>query len=266
MKFPLPVLKKLVSDALAIATPLSGNEKTGKIAATHVGTDRTCQDCALKDPDPVTGKSPCYYRSGFRTAPLDARMNTAAKAQKASVVRIAKAEARLIDRLLTGKKRDGSNRVTNRPLRLHVGGDTPTNEAAVIVAAAARRYSERVQAPSYTYTHSWRTVRRSAWKGVSVLASIESTLDGLKALKRGYAPAVVVERFDGPKAFERDGVRWIPCPAQTKDDISCDDCRLCMNADALRDRNSGIAFSAHGTGAKAARAVVASACADKVIR
>ena len=102
----------------------------------------------MKDPDPVTGKIPCYYRSGFRTAPLDARMNAAAKAQKASVTRIAKAEARLIDRLLTGKKRDGSNRVTGRPLRLHVGGDTPTTEAAVIVAAAARRYSERVQAPS----------------------------------------------------------------------------------------------------------------------
>jgi hypothetical protein len=255
----LPVLKKFISDALAIATPLSGNEKTGKIAATHVGTDRTCQTCKLKDPDPVTGKIPCYYRSGFRTAPLDARMNEAARVQKASLVRIAKAEARLIDRLLTGKKRDGSNRVTGRPLRIHVGGDTPTKEAAVIVAAAARRFTERVQAPAYTYTHSWRTVPRKAWSGVSVLASIESTADGRKALKRGYAPAVVVERFDGPKAFERDGVRWIPCPAQTRADVSCDSCRLCMNADALRDRGTGIAFAAHGNNTKATQAIVRAA-------
>jgi hypothetical protein len=255
----LPVLKKFISDALAIATPLSGNEKTGKIAATHVGTDRTCQACKLKDPDPVTGKIPCYYRSGFRTAPLDARMNEAARVQKASVVRIAKAEARLIDRLLTGKKRDGSNRVTGRPLRIHVGGDTPTKEAAVIVAAAARRFTERVQAPAYTYTHSWRDVPRSAWEGVSVLASIESTADGRKALKRGYAPAVIVERFNGSKAFELDGVRWIPCPAQTRDDVSCDSCRLCMNADALRDRGTGIAFAAHGNNTKATQAIVRAA-------
>lgn len=256
----LPTLQKiLVSDALAIATPLSGNKKIGKIAATHVGTDRTCHDCALKT-------AGCYYRTGFRTALLDARLNAAARAQKASVTRIAKAESRLIDGLLRGKKRDGSNRVTGRPLRLHVGGDTPTNEAAVIVAAAARRYSTRVQAPAYTYTHAWRTVRRSSWRGVSVLGSIESTRDGLEVLQHGYAPAVVVERFDDSKAFLRDGVRWIPCPAQTQDAVSCDDCRLCMRANALRDRNSGIAFLAHGVGAKAARAVVANACADKLIR
>lgn len=228
----------LVSDALVIATSLSGNEKTGPIAATHVGTDRTCHSCPMKETDA------CYYRTGFRTRGLDARMNEAAKKQKASVVRIARAEARAIDGLLT------SGRVTNRPLRIHVGGDTPTNEAAVIVSAAARRYQERINAPAYTYTHSWRKVDRASWQGVSVLASIEDTRDGLEALERGYAPAVVVPQFDGDRAFVRDGVRWIPCPAQTRDNVSCADCKLCMNADALRDRGAGIAFEAHGTGKK----------------
>jgi hypothetical protein len=239
-------LKVLVSSALAIATPLSGNEKTGKIAATHVGTDRTCHSCPLKE-------AGCYYRTGFRTRPLDARMNEAARVQKASLTRIARAEARAIDGLLT------SGRVQDRPLRIHVGGDTPTAEGARIIAAAARRFSERVKGPAYTYTHSWRTVPRSAWKGVSVLASIESTADGRRAIRRGYAPAVVVERFEGPKAFERDGIKWIPCPAQTRDDVSCDSCRLCMDADALRDRGAGIAFAAHGTATKAAKAIVRAA-------
>lgn len=251
----LPVLRKLVSSALAIATDSSGNEKTGKIAATHVGTDRTCHDCSLKDPDPITGKIPCYYRSGYRTAPIDARLNAAAKEQKASLVRIAKAEARAIDGLLT------SGRVKGRPIRLHVGGDTPTNEAAVIVAAAARRYSERVEAPAYTYTHSWRKVARESWQGVSVLASIEDTRIGREALSRGYAPAVVVDKFEGDRAFERDGVTWIPCPAQTRDDVTCDSCRLCMRADALHKRGAGIAFEAHGNGKKAAASAVRAACA-----
>jgi hypothetical protein len=241
----------LISDALVIATPLSGNEKTGPIAATHVGTDRTCHSCPMKE----TGE--CYYRTGFRTRGLDARMNEAAKKQKASVVRIAKAEARAIDGLLT------SGRVTGRPLRIHIGGDTPTNEAAIIVSAAARRYQERIEAPAYTYTHSWRQVDRASWQGVSVLASIENTADGREALERGYAPAVVVPQFEGDRAFVQDGIRWIPCPAQTKDDVSCADCKLCMNADALRDRGAGIAFEAHGTGKKKLSTRLQTGCASK---
>lgn len=244
----LPVLQKLVSDALAIATPKSGNQKTGEVAATYVGTDRMCVDCDLKDTDA------CYHRTGYYTRPIDARLNEAAREQKASVERIARAEARAIDGLLT------SGRVKGRPIRLHVGGDTPTNEAAVIVAAAARRYSERVDAPAYTYTHAWRRVSRTSWEGVSVLASIEDTRDGREAIERGYAPAVIVAKFDGDRAFQRDGVTWIPCPSQTRD-VLCIDCGLCMNADALHKRGAGIAFEAHGTKAKNARVAVAAACA-----
>lgn len=247
----LPVLKKLVSDALAIATPKSGNTKTGAIAATYAPTDRTCVDCPLKE-------SGCYHRTGYYTRPIDARLNDAAKEQKASIVRIATAEARAIDGLLT------SGRVKNRPLRIHVGGDCPTDEAAEIVSAAARRFSERVEAPAYTYTHAWRRVERESWEGVSVLASIEDTRDGRAALARGYAPAVVVDKFDGEKAFERDGVTWIPCPSQTRD-VSCVDCGLCMNADALHRRNAGIAFEAHGSATKKARAAIQAACAERPV-
>ena len=245
----LPVLKKFVSDALAIAAPKSGNQKTGAIAATYAPTDRTCVDCPLKE-------NGCYHRTGYYTRPIDTRLNDAAKEQKASIVRIATAEARAIDGLLT------SGRVKTRPLRIHVGGDCPTDEAAEIVSAAARRFSERVEAPAYTYTHAWRRVERESWEGVSVLASIETTLDGQAALTRGYAPAVVVDKFEGEKAFERDGVTWIPCPSQTRD-VSCVDCGLCMNADSLHKRGAGIAFEAHGSATKKARAAIQAACAER---
>ena len=247
----LPVIRKLVSDALAIATPKSGNQKTGAIAATYAPTERTCVDCPLKE-------NGCYHRTGYYTRPIDQRLNSAASTQKASIARIATAEARAIDGLLT------SGRVQGRPLRIHVGGDCPTDEAAVIVSAAARRFTERVQGPAYTYTHAWRRVERESWEGVSVLASIENTADGKEALARGYAPAVVVAKFDGDRAFERNGVTWIPCPSQTRD-VSCVDCGLCMQADKLRDRNSGIAFEAHGTGAKKARAAIQAACAERPV-
>jgi hypothetical protein len=244
MKLPL------ISAALALAVAKSGNEKTGPIATTAVGTCRSCVDCSHK------GTGSCYFESGFRTRALNERLNAAVVKQKASIERIATAEARAIDGLLTGKKRDGSNRVTGRPLRIHVGGDAPTPEAARIIAAAARRFTERVNAPSYGYTHAWRRVPRSAWKGVSILASVETLADARKALRRGYAPAIIVARFEGSKASEFEGIRLIPCPAQTRDDVTCNDCRLCMDADKLVKLNAAIAFEAHGTGAKRTRNIL----------
>lgn len=241
----LPVLKNLVSSALALAVPKSGNEKTGAIAATYTGSGRTCVDC------PVKSTGACYYESGFRTRSLNARLNEAAKEQKASIIRIARAEARAIDGLLT------SGRVTGRALRIHVGGDCPTEEAATIVSAAARRFVERVKAPAYTYTHAWRRVSRKAWKGVSVLASVETLKDAKKALRRGYAPALIVERHDGDRATVVDGVRLIPCPAQTRDDVTCNQCRLCMQADKLHSMRAAVTFAAHGTGAKKTREILA---------
>jgi hypothetical protein len=181
---------------------------------------------------------------------LNARLNSAARTQKASTLRIAKAEARAIDGLLT------SGRVKHRPLRIHVGGDAPTAEAAALIAGAARRFSERVEAPAYTYTHAWRDVPRKAWEGVSVLASVESVKDAKRALKRGYAPAIIVDHFEGDRASTVDGIRLIPCPAQTKDDVSCADCRLCMNADRLVSTRSSVAFAAHGTQARKTKEIL----------
>ncbi len=237
-------LRVLISNALALAVPKSGNEKTGPIAATYTGTDRTCAGC------PHKGTGSCYYESGFRTRGLNARLNSAAKEQKASRLRIARAEARAIDGLLT------SGKVKNRPLRIHVGGDAPTPAAARLISAAARRFTERVEAPAYTYTHAWRDVPRDAWQGVSVLASVESVADAKLALSRGYAPAIIVDHFEGDRASTVDGVRLSPCPAQTKDDVSCADCRLCMDADKLVSMKAAVAFAAHGTQARKTREIL----------
>lgn len=237
-------LKVLISNALALAVPKSGNAKTGAIAATYTGTDRTCTGC------PHKGTGSCYYESGFRTRGLNERLNSAARDQKASRLRIAKAEARAIDGLLT------SGKVKHRPLRIHVGGDAPTPEAARLIAGAARRYSERVEAPAYTYTHAWRDVPRDAWQGVSVLASVETVEDAKLALARGYAPAIIVDHFDGNRASTVDGIRLIPCPAQTRDDVSCADCKLCMRADTLVANRSAVAFAAHGMQARKTREIL----------
>jgi hypothetical protein len=57
------------------------------------------------------------------------------------------------------------------------------------------------------------------------------------------------------KAYNLAGVRWIPCPQQTRG-VTCDACRLCFDADGLRDRGTGIAFAVHGSSGKRALRVI----------
>ncbi len=105
----------------------------------------------------------------------------------------------------------------------------------------------------WCYTHAWKNVARKHWGQTSILASIESTKQAKKAMKKGYAPAIVVPTHISDKGYKLAGsdVTWIPCPQQTLG-IACTDCGLCMNADGLLKSKRGIAFAIHGTGTKKA--------------
>jgi len=216
--------------SVAIFVRLSSNKKIGDAAATYVSTKASCPKC------PLQGRG-CYAESG-RVGIHTAKLN--AEAEGVSRLQAAKAEARAIDQ---GAVLGGL------PLRLHVTGDAATSQAAKIVAAAAERYQARGGGRPWTYTHAWRTVYRAAWGGVSVLASIERVEDGTKALARGYAPALVVAEHASAKAYEAEGVTWIPCLEQTRG-IPCSECGMCLDAEALRRRAAGITFAAHGASRK----------------
>lgn len=228
----------------AIAVDVSKNEKTGMVAATYA-TQASCPPSC-----PLMG-SGCYAESGH-VAMVTRRAADAAAAWERTAKRavrpvdIARLEAMAIDALVSGL-----------PLRLHVVGDARTPAAARILAAACDRYRRRTGAmTAWTYTHAWRDVPRAAWGRVSVLASVESTRDAAAARRQGYAPAVVVDAHpaDG-RAWERDGVTWIPCPQQTRG-VQCTACRLCWDADGLYERRHGIAFAAHGAGKSRALTVI----------
>jgi hypothetical protein len=173
--------------------------------------------------------------------------------------RIARDEARVIDALIGA-----------RPLRLHVVGDCRTVSAAQILARAADRYIKRSKAhyrgllgrlaakgwpgmPVWSYCHTWRTIARQAWGKISILASCETRADVAAAMKRGYAAALVVESHpaDG-KAWVADGVKFVPCPNQTRG-VTCRECRLCFDDAALRAAKSVITFRVHGGGKEQAR-------------
>lgn len=210
-------------------------------AVTYASIASSCpKSCALQ------GEG-CYAQGG-RVAILVKSLDAA----KETALQVARSEAQQI--------RDNAKRAPNGyPMRLHASGDCRTNATARIVSDAACEWP----GPVWTYTHAWRDVDRSSWQGVSVLASIEDPRDGREAIRAGYAPALVVHSHpsDG-RAFQREGVTWIPCPEQTRG-VECIRCRLCFDADALKQRRTGIAFAVHGNGAKRAHAAVAQLKLDR---
>lgn len=211
----------------------SANRKTGPMSVTHVSQASCPASCPLL-------KHGCYAEHG-RQGSWTRQLNRTTSAPTPRS--LARAEARAID-ALSGTK----------PLRLHVVGDARTNEAARILARAAARYTAKHGQLVWTYTHAWRTVDRRSWGSVSVLASCETQAEVLEARRRGYTAALIVPAHSGHRAWRgRGNVRFVPCPAQTMDNITCKSCKLCARVQP----GTAIAFEVHGMGERKAREVIA---------
>lgn len=220
---------------LAIVVQNSSNAKIGKVSTTYQPTTH-CVDCPLKG-------NGCYAQAGM-VAMHTRKLDDAARESHASPTRTARQEARGIRAL----------KARGQGLRLHTSGDCPSTEAAEIVADAAEEFMARGGGRAWTYTHAWRRVSRKAWGAVSVLASVETLSDARRAIRNGWAVARVVPTFATEKAWQEGGIRWIPCPAQTRDDVTCESCRLCWDDNKLRAIGAGVAFEAHGSSKRRAAA------------
>lgn len=208
---------------VSIAVKASGDSKTGNVACTYTGHQSCPANCPMIDS--------CYADTGnvaFVTRRLSAESTV-------SALECAIQEANAIDTL-----------PADRDLRLHVVGDCVDDACALIVDGACKRYIDRAKANGisvrvWTYTHAWRNVDRRAWRNVSILASCESTRDVIEAAIRGYSAALVVQAHPSAKAYERDGIKIVPCPAESRK-VQCKDCRLCT-----LDRHDGttIGFALH---------------------
>jgi len=209
-------------------------------SSTHVSIEATCPDsCTFKG-------AGCYAQAGM----VVQRLDRGVAAMGVNGTQVAEMEARAIDGMFVrGIPQDGAR--GGRDLRLHVSGDAATETAAHLLAGAARRWQERGGGAVWSFTHNWSTIARHYWGDVSVLASCETADQIRDAGRRGYAPALTVERHESEKPFEVAGVRIIPCPAQTRG-RTCVECRLCLDADKLHARKAGIAFEVHGTNKTAA--------------
>ncbi len=207
----------------------SGNSKIGVISATYVAQVTCPNSC------PFLSTKVCYAMNGpvgWGTAQRNA--------YGYDLMDVIRLEATMIDKLPAKNARN---------LRVHVVGDSPTDEAAQVTSSAMNRYEERTGKRAWTYTHAWRDVNHASWNGANVLASTESTTEAIEAMDKGYAAAIVVDHHESAKAY-RDaeyGIKVIPCPNQTSQEkITCNDCMLCTKPAMLLAQRAVIAFAVHG--------------------
>jgi hypothetical protein len=214
-------------------------------SSTYASIEATCStDCPWK-------AGGCYAKAGI-TGMINARMDEAAAGK--TELEVMREEARQIDAAFGGRLVPADGARGGRDLRLHVGGDASSEAGARALAGAAERWRGRRGGTVWTYSHSWRSVDRAAWGGISVLASVESAAEIEQARARGYASAIVVERFPKQhRVFSLPGstAKIIPCPAETAS-VTCVKCRLCLDRDLLK-HDEAIAFSLHGRDSGAAR-------------
>lgn len=217
------------SPKVATLVLASKNEKVGDASATYASIDASCpKDCSQRD-------AGCYAQSGNVGIHVN-RLDRAAEGSTMDTRDVARQEAKQIRNAI-------SEGLDTRPLRLHVSGDCRTPSAARELAKA----TEGWRAPVWSYTHAWKSVPREAWGRVSVLASVDKAEDIPLAFERGYAPALVVSTHESRRAYEVQGIRGIPCPAQTTEGVTCVKCGLCMRADWLHETKAAILFAAHGS-------------------
>jgi NTP pyrophosphatase (non-canonical NTP hydrolase) len=219
---------------LAIAVQDSKNSKVGNVAVTYATTASCPKTCRFLDKG-------CYAQGGhcaFTTNRLD---REASKKKRLRPIDIARAEAKEIDKL-----------PANKPLRLHIVGDCRTTGAAEVLAEAAKRYKNRSSlakfTPVWTYTHSWKTIPKSAWGWIYVLASCETIEEAEQAYNRGYTPAMIrYKPFSGIISYK--GWNLIACREMTEG-ITCDKCRICMSTRTWATTKSIVCFFPHGNRAK----------------
>lgn len=212
---------------------VTDNAKLGPVSATYVAQASCPHDC------PFLG-SGCYGEYG----PLSWQWKRIGETAKGlSPLELAETEANLVSQM------SGAF-----PLRLHVVGDSTTREGTRLLAKAAARYSKKRGQKVWAYTHAWARVTRRDWGRTSVLASCESIEQVKAATRKGYATALVVAEFAQSKTYDiGNGFKLVPCPAQTKEAVTCSSCRLCWDDDRLRKAKLVIGFEAHGSGKRKSR-------------
>ena len=205
-------------------TPRSGNAKTGPIPVT------TSERASCPSTCPFYDKG-CYAKSG----PLALHWRKVSDGERGTDWRgLCTFVKRLPDRQLW---------------RHNQAGDIPHDGDGQIDGSLL---GELVRANKgkrgFTYTHHKLDVGFNTYYiatanqlGFTINVSTESKAAAVAAFRKGL-PAVCVVSSDHADSAEHDGVKFVTCPAQTNDAMTCSECGLCSQA----KRQCVVMFKAHG--------------------
>ena len=214
-------------------TARSSNRKTGPIATTMTSAESCPETC------PFNNGGGCYASGG----PTAIHWNRLTRRE------IGGDWMNLVHEIGNAKLKPGTL------LRHNVAGDLP-HESGKIRADMLRTltgiFLDAGLVP-FTYTHHKQDgfnlppIREAIDAGFTVNLSCDSEAQASERFREGF-PAVCVTRSSDTRRSWTDesGVRFQTCPAQLKDGVTCETCKLCTKA----DRACVVAFRSHGTSKK----------------
>lgn len=222
--------------AVAIFVRKSANAKTGPIPVTYSGRDTCPQSCPQY-------RAGCYAEAGFYTRLAWDRVGR----DGVSWDELCKKVAALPEGQLW---------------RHNIAGDLPGESEAVDAKKLAALVLANLGKRGFTYSHkkspqAIRAIRAANRAGFTINLSADNAgeADTLAAHKAG--PVVAIVPIDNPEiSHTPQGRKIIVCPAQSRENVTCEKCGLC----AIAGRDFIVGFRAHGT-----RAKMADASARKII-
>lgn len=104
---------------------------------------------------------------------------------------------------------------------------------------------------AWTYTHFENQALSPTEPGQTCVNMSTDSLEGaLRAIACGLPTVVVLPSSEASKVDVHEGVKFVRCPAEYHDKITCNNCGGDIPLCARPDRNYVIKFTAHGAGAK----------------
>ena len=209
-------------------TPKSGNTKVGPIPVTTTEEKSCPPECSLKGND-------CYARFG----PLGIHWKQVSKRSRED------------------NWTNFCNRVRKfaayQLWRHNQAGDLPQRQDGRLHKSKCMQLSRAAKhTRGWTYTHYDPTNTHNAEvisamnsvNGLTVNLSADNVRMADKYYKLGIGPVTTVLPQDAPHRGNKtpNGLPIVVCPAQTQDDISCAQCKLCQ----IKNRKTIVGFLAHG--------------------
>jgi len=138
--------------------------------------------------------------------------------------------------------------------RHNVVGDLPGDNRTIDTKALTSIIRANKGKRGFTFTHKPMTsaknramVQLANNAGFTINLSADDVGHADKLASLSIAPVVAIVPIDTPDKFTTpDGRAGIVCPAQSREDVTCLDCKLC----SVASRRVIIGFRAHGTKAK----------------